>query len=115
MFTDNKYIRIWEDHCRVKGLQESRRARMAYHYGPVPKLDASGIPIYVATAPVDIRIDNSAQRIHLHFAAPEPHIFQENVAKLDLAKLDMFTFVRGIFKHRSTGKPLDKVLGFKIV
>jgi hypothetical protein len=115
MFADNKYIRIWEDHCRVKGLQESRRARMAYHYGPTPKIGKDGVPKYDSAGPVDIRIDNSQQKIHLHLGTPNPHIYQENVEKLDLAKLDMFTFMDAIFKHRSNGKPLGKVLGFKII
>ena len=88
---------------------------MAYHYGVISKVDANGIPQYIQTNPVDIRIDNSCQRVHLHFGTPDPHIFQENVEGLDLGKLDMFTFVRGIFKHRKTGMALDKVFGFKII
>lgn len=115
MFTDNKYIRVWEDYCRVKGLQDSRRARLAYHYGPVPRVDPNGIPNYIPSDPVDIRIDNSCQKIHMHFGAPNPHIFQERIQKLDLEKTEIFTFVQGIFRHRSTGKTLDKTFGFKII
>lgn len=113
-FADNKFVRIWEHHNKIAGLQDARRLKLAYHYGPIHGLDKDGIPLYGSEKPVDFRLDNSALKIHLHLGGPE-HIYQENVEKLDLTSLDMFTFVRGIFKHRSTGRDFDKVFGFKIV
>ena len=63
---------------------------------------------------MDFRIDNSALKIHLHLGGPQ-HIYQANVEKLNLDSVDMFSFVRGIFKHRSTGKDFNKVFGFRII
>jgi len=113
-FTDNKFVRIWEHHQKVAGLQDARRLSFAYHYGPIDTLDKDGLPTYGSEKPVDFRIDNSALKIHLHLGGPA-HIYQENVEKLNLESVDMLTFVRGIFKHRSTGKGFNKVFGFKII
>jgi hypothetical protein len=115
MFSGDKFLRIWEDHQKWAGLQESRRVRLAYHYGPVTALDAAGLPKTGSAYPVDIRIDNSQQRIHMHYGASNPHYPQEKVQGLELEKLEMFAFVRAIFKHRKSGQALDKVLGFRIL
>jgi hypothetical protein len=114
-FADNKFVRIWEHFSRVPGLQESQRLHFAYHYGPVTGFGKDGLPSHGSKQPVDIRIDNSVQRVHLHFGATEPHYFQEKVERLGMEKLDMFTFINRIFKHRATGKTLDKVFGFRII
>jgi hypothetical protein len=113
-FDDGKFARIWEHHSKIAGLQDARRINLAYHYGPIQGLDKDRLPAYGSEKPVDIRIDNSAQKIHLHLGGPA-HIYQEKIEKLDLESVDMFTFVRGIFKHRSTGKDFAKVFGFKVV
>jgi len=45
IFTDPKaYVRIMELHAKVAGLYFSRRIRFSYHYGPLPKVDAQGLP-----------------------------------------------------------------------
>jgi hypothetical protein len=113
-FSDDKFVRIWEHHSKLAGLQDARRLAFAYHYGPIDGLDKDGLPAIGSNKPVEFRIDNSAQRVHLHLGGPE-HIYQENVGKLDLESSDMFTFLSRIFEHRSTGKTFDKVFGFKII
>lgn len=113
-FTDGKFVRIWEHHNKIAGLQDARRLSLAYHYGSIDGLDKNGLPAYGSEKPVDIRLDNSALRIHLHLGGPG-HIYQESVERLDLMSLDMFTFVRGIFKHRTTKRGFDQVFGFKVV
>ena len=113
-FVDNKFVRIWEHHGKVAGLQDARRLSFAYHYGAIDGFNKDGLPAHGTGKPVDFRVDNSNQRVHLHLGGPE-HVYQENVEKLDLESLDMFTFVRGVFKQRSSGKGFNKVLDFRIV
>jgi hypothetical protein len=113
-FGDNKVARIWEHHQKVAGLQDARRLTFAYHYGSIDDLDKDGLPAYGSDKPVDIRIDNISSRVHLHLGGPA-HIYQERVEKLDLMSVDMFAFVRGIFKHRSSGKGFNKVFDFRII
>jgi hypothetical protein len=75
---------------------------------------ADGLMGYKSTDPVDIRIDNGCSATHLHYRSPNPHHPQSSVKGLVLDDLDMFTFVKGVFQHRKTQKPLDEVLGFRI-
>ncbi len=114
-FTDNKYIRIaerYEKFAQMIGL--SRRIYVARHYGQIVSRSDDGLPGYLPADPVDIRIDDTCGPIHLHYNAPNPHHPQASIEGLDLDDLDMFTFVNGIFKHRSTNKPLDRIFKFKI-
>jgi hypothetical protein len=113
-FSADKFIRIWEHHKRMAGLQDSRRLTFAYHYGDITALGKDGLPTHGSDKPVDFRIDNSLQRVHLHLGSPA-HIYQENVQNLDLNSVGMFDFLRGVFKHRSSGKDFARVFGFKIV
>lgn len=113
-FPDPKYIRVWEHHMKWKGLLDSRRTQFAFHYGPVVHRDKDGVPIWQSADLVDLRIDNSEGRPHLHYGAPEPHHLEENVKGLDLEKIDMFTFIKCIFSHRKTGKPIHNLLAFRI-
>jgi hypothetical protein len=113
-FGGNKFARIWEHHRKVAGLQDARRLTFAYHYGPIDGFDKDGLPAYGSKKPVDFRIDNIAKKVHLHLGGPE-HIYQENIAKLDLESVDMFSFVRGVFEHRETGKAFPKIFGFKVI
>jgi hypothetical protein len=111
----DKYVRIWERYERWPTLiGVSRRASFVYHYGLLVRIGKDGIPTYVAKNPVDIRIDNIGRPIHLHFLAPEPHHDQSVVKGLKLEDPDMFDFLKGIVRHRTTAKPLDKVFGFTI-
>ncbi|MGH9740877.1 MAG: hypothetical protein ACRD51_00850 [Candidatus Acidiferrum sp.] len=114
-FTDNKYIRVAERYEKfAKLIGVSRRIYVAYHYGEIVNRNMDGLPGYLSADPVDIRIDSSCSPIHLHYNAPNPHYPNDSVQGLDLDDMDMFTFVNGIFKHRSTKKPLDKIFKFKI-
>jgi len=114
-FNDNKYIRVAERYqkfAQLIGL--SRRIYLALHYSEIVKRGDDGLPGYIASDPVDIRIDDSCGPIHLHYNAPNPHHPNDSVDGLDLDSMDMFTFVKGIFRHRSTKKPLDAIFKFKI-
>jgi len=92
----------------------SRRVSFAYHYGPIVQTGSHGLPEYDAKDPVDIRIDNSRSHVHLHFGAPGIHHPQSAVKGLQLDELGPFDFLRAIFKHRSSGRSLDEVFGFRV-
>lgn len=113
MFPDN-YIQIREFHQKVAKLQESQRVKFSYHYGPIVQLEKNGIPTWNPSDPVEIRIDNSDQPVHLHYRAQEPHYSQDKVRDLALSDLDMFTFVKAIFRHRKSGHPIHKTLHFRV-
>ncbi len=109
------YVRIWERYERWPLLiGVSRRASFVYHYGALTGIGKDGNPTYNSKNPVDIRIDNVGRPVHLHFGAPEPHHDQSVVKGLALDELDMFEFLNGIIRHRSSKKSLDKIFGFKI-
>jgi hypothetical protein len=114
-FVDNKYIRIaerYENFAKLVGA--SRRVYVAFHYGEIVNRGSDGLPGHKPANPVDIRIDDSCSPIHLHYKAPNPHHPNDSVEGIDLDDMDMFTFVDGIFKHRSKKKSLDAIFGFKI-
>lgn len=114
-FDDKKYARLWERYDRYGGMiNMSRRVSLAYHYGPVMRVGADKLPAYDAKDPVDIRIDNSCQPIHLHLGAPLPHYPQSRIDGLQLTDLDTFDFVRAILSHRASGKTIQETLGFVI-
>lgn len=114
-FADNKYIRVAERYEKfAKMIGMCRRVYVAYHYGKIVNRDSNGLPGYLASDPVDIRIDDSCGPIHLHYNAQNPHHPKDAVVGLDLDDMDMFMFVNGIFKHRAKKKPLDAVFKFKI-
>jgi hypothetical protein len=116
IFLDGKkhYLRVWERWERRAGLSISRRISLSYHYGPTPRLNKSGMPDYIATDPVEIRVDNSCQPIHLHYKTQQPHYSQDRITGLELESLDPFRFTEAILKHRADGTSLDRVLGFKL-
>jgi hypothetical protein len=114
IFTDNKYLRIWEHHGKKSGLQDSCRVRFTFHYGLRLKPGLNGIPIYEPSDPVDIRIDDIHEPAHIHYGQQEPRYPQDKVKGLQLDSLDMFTFARAIFRHRETGRPIAVTLGFKL-
>ena len=114
-FTDNKYIRVAERYEKfAKMLGTCRRVYVAYHYGDIVNRDSDGLPGYLGSDPVDIRIDDSCGPIHLHYKAQNPHYPKEKVEGLQLDDMDMFQFVNGIFKHRSTKKAFDALFKFKM-
>jgi hypothetical protein len=112
---DNKYIRVAERYEKFsRMISVSRRVYVAYHYGQIMTRGDDGLPGYLPADPVDIRIDDSCSPIHLHYNSPLPHHPNESIHGLDLDDLDMFSFVRGILKHRSGKKALDAIFKFKI-
>jgi hypothetical protein len=114
-FSDNKYIRIAERYEKWGGLVGlSRKNSYAYHYGDIVKSGDAGLPAYGPGDPVDIRIDNSCSPIHLHYLAPNPHYPNSAVRGLDLEDMDMFAFVKGIFRHRSSKKPINEIFKFQV-
>jgi hypothetical protein len=114
-FADGKYLRVQEHFNKIRGLIGlSRRQAFAYHYGPFSLRGSGGIPERNSNDPVDLRIDTSDGPAHMHFGAPLPHIGQDKVEGLDMESLDMFVFIHGVLAHRKSGKPLDKVLRFRI-
>lgn len=113
-FSANKYMRVWEQYGRVPGLQEARRVRFAFHYGPITSRDNSGKIERYYGDPVDIRVDDFNTPAHLHFQEPQQHHRQENVLGLELSSLGMMVFIKAVLKHRKSGKPLDKILKFRI-
>jgi hypothetical protein len=117
-FTDGKYIRAVERFQRWPGLTGiAKRMTVAYHYGDIVRRNPDdNLPGYLSagTDQVDIRIDNICMPIHLHYQSQNPHIPQSSVIGLDLESVDMFIFVKGIFKHRATKKLLESIFKFKI-
>jgi len=111
----DKYVRVWERYERWPGLLGmSRKASFVYHYGTLVRMGPDGIPTYVSNNPVDIRVDNVGRPVHLHFGSPNPHHDQSVIKGLQLDDMDMFEFLKGIIRHRSTKKSLDKIFGFTI-
>jgi hypothetical protein len=115
-FSDGKYIRAVERFQKWPGLDGiAKKMAFAYHYGDVTRRNPDdNLPDYLPDDQVDIRIDNSGLPTHLHFNKQNPHIPQSQVDGLDLESVDMFVFVKNIFKHRETKKALDSVFKFKI-
>jgi hypothetical protein len=115
-FSDKKYLRIRERYESKPGMiGESYRVAFAYHYGTLLGSDNNGRPIYQPKDPVDIRIDCGSQDVHLHYLAPNPHLSQDRIIGLDLHSLDMFRFIKAIFRHRTRGVAIDKTLKFRII
>jgi hypothetical protein len=113
-FADRKYLRVWEEYGRVPGLQESRRTRFSFHYGPVPDGYVDGEIQYAHDDPVCIRIDNHCSSAHLHLHDPLPHYKQSEVIGLSLVDLTMLSFVKSILKHRRNGISIKRVLNLRI-
>lgn len=115
VFDDRKYVRLWEHFAKVKGLlMDGRRIQFAFHYGPIVLTDSDGIPEWKADDPVDFRIDTQGGPPNLHYGARKPHYYQGSIDGLDLGTVDMFVFLKNIFKHRKTGKEIKKIFGFRI-
>jgi hypothetical protein len=111
----HSYVRIRELFAKRAGLQLSRRVQFAYHYGPIVKTDSQGVPERDPADPVFVRIDNSSRPTHLHQQSdPTDHIPQSRIAGLVLEDVDLFDFVKSAFRHRQSGKPIAKELGYRI-
>ncbi len=114
-FADQKHIRIWESFSKIAGLQMSRRLQWAYHYGGDEVIDEAGKAVRGApNDPVDLRIDTCGGRVHMHYGTREPHYYQDKVDGLTLLKVQSLEFVKAVLKHRGTGEPFTKILGFSI-
>ncbi len=114
IFSDNNYIRITERYREGSAPHESNRIAFTFHYGPLASRRPDGTPKWEPHDPVVIRIDNAHGPVHVHFGAQEPRLSQSQVDGLNLVNLEMFQFVKAVLKHRKTGKPLDKIMKFRI-
>ena len=113
-FGDQMHIRIWESYDKVAGLLISRRIQWAYHYGKTESFDRAGKAMRGAPDdPLELRID-TCSGLHMHYQRREPHYDQDEIVGLDLNSVQALPFVRAVLKHRKTGKPFTKVLGFRI-
>ena len=116
-FSDAHHIMIFENYSKLAGLYASRKLGWAYHYGPVTpgQLGSDGsLTKGSCTDPLVIRIDTARIGLHLHFNSQNPHYKQSEVAGLDLEDIDCWKFIKGVLKHRQSGKSVDEVFGFKI-
>ena len=116
-FPDGTYVRINEHYTRRAGMiGESRRAAFSFHYGQIVNKDSDGRVIWGSNDPVGIRIDDSMQPAHLHYGTdPKTHYLQVNVEGINLADMDMFTFLRAVLRHRRKGISLETTFKFKII
>ena len=108
------HIRIWESYDKFAGLLISRRIQWAYHYGKTESFDTAGRAM--RGAPGDslvLRID-TCSGLHMHYQTRNPHYAQDQIVGLNLDSVQALPFVRAVLKHRKTGKPFTKVLGFRI-
>jgi hypothetical protein len=113
-FEDHKHIRIWESYDKYAGLMMSRKIQWSYNYGVAQVVDEKGRAMRGSPEdPLELRID-TCSGLHMHYQAREPHYAQDKIIGINLQDVEAFSFVRAILKHRKTGKPLTKVLGFRI-
>jgi hypothetical protein len=113
-FKDRKHIRIWESYDKIAGLMISRKVQWAYHYGHTESVDTFGRALRGSPDdPLELRID-TCSGLHMHYQAREPHYAQEEIGGLDLQRVEAFSFIRAVLKHRKTGKPFTNILGFRI-
>lgn len=112
-FADQSYVEVREHYGKIKGVSTSRRLQFSFHYGPILARTPEGLPAKRKGA-VHIRIDNIAKPPHLHLGTDEPRYPQDRVDGLKLDSVDMFTFLRMIFEHRTNGLPIDNCFGFRI-
>jgi hypothetical protein len=113
-FQDGLCIAIWESWDKFAGLQDSRRIQWSYHYGAAARDSSGRLLQSEPDSPVTIRIDTCGGKEHLHYLAREPHYSPSSVLGLDLESVDCWQFIKGVLRHRKTGKPVDQVFGFKI-
>ena len=113
-FSDHKHIRIWESYDKIAKLYMSRKTQWAYHYGDTASFDETGDAVRGSPDdPLDLRID-TCSGLHMHYQKREPHYKQDDIEGIDLTAVGALDFVRAVFTHRRTGKPLSEVLGFRI-
>jgi len=110
------YIRVFEHFAKRAQLQLSQRIHFAYNYAPITRSDPRGVPGYLPNDPIFVRIDNIHRPPHLHPEAdPTQHHLQEKIDGLTLANLDLFDFVRASLRHRQSGRPMSRELGYRII
>jgi hypothetical protein len=117
IFTDPRsYVRIRELFAKRAGLSFSRRLKFSYHYGPLIRTAADGLPEWESSDPVFVRIDNSNRPPHLHQEADvTDHIPQSRIARLILDQIDLFDFVKAAIRHRKSGRSIAVELGYEII
>jgi hypothetical protein len=116
IFTNpHSYVRIQENFAKRAGLYMSRRINFAYHYWPITKADLRGFPDKDPADPVFVRIDNAGRPAHLHHQDdPRDHIPQSRISGLVLEDVDLFDFAKSALRHRQSGRPMAKELGYRI-
>lgn len=114
-FTDGSYIQIKEHYTKKAGMiGHSHRSAFSYHYGPVVGRTSDGLPSADSKNPVHIRIDTSNSPVHMHLGSPNPHYEQNQIQGLDMQNLDIFTFVKAVFKQRRSGASFEETLRFQV-
>jgi hypothetical protein len=114
-FVDNTYIVCHEIILCRNG--KPLRHYFSFHYGPIVDRDANGKIDRSHSNALVLRIcKNGREPLHLHFKKPHPapHYEQGKVVGLVLENVDMFQFVKAVFRSRAEGIDLDKAMGFTL-
>jgi len=111
-FRDNHYICCAESLSR---RQSPRRHYFSFHYGPIVQIDASGKIVRDQNNPLIIRACKSRSAIcHLHYRHPHPFpdYKQDQIDGLVLENVDIFRFVRAVFRSRADNVEMHVAMGF---
>jgi len=114
-FADDTYI-VCHEIILVRN-EKPVRHYFSFHYGPIVSRNPEGKIDRSSTNALVLRIcKNGREPIHLHFKTPHPapHYEQGKVEGLVLEKVDMFQFVKAVFRSRAEGIDLDKAMGFTL-
>lgn len=109
-FRDNHYI------CCRESLagRPPRRHYFSFHYGPIVRIDAGGTIERDQGNPLIIRICKSRGGCHVHYRQPHPFpdYKQHQIEGLVLENVDVFQFVRAVFRSRANNEDLHVTMGF---
>jgi len=117
-FADKHYIVCHE----IWGYRSGRsplRSYFSFHYGPIVRVDKNGNIERDPSNPLELRIcksNKSCEPSHLHYKKPHPapHYEQSRVDGLVLNEVDMFQFVKAVFRSRAEKIELDEAMGFTL-
>ncbi|HWY56900.1 MAG TPA: hypothetical protein VNZ03_20705 [Terriglobales bacterium] len=117
-FSDKYYVVCHEAWSCRKGKQPKRHY-FSFHYGPIVRTGKNGNPDRDASNPLVLRICNSNKSgdpPHLHYKLPHPAPYYEQgrVDGLVLEDVDMFQFVKAVFRSRAEKVDMDKAMGFTL-
>lgn len=116
-FGDGKHLRVKESWAprpvRLGGL--GYRRHFSFHYGDTnPLAEMDGFPVRDNAYATTIRIDEDPYGPHLNYDGRN-HIFQPKVQGFDIARADLFEFVKAVHLHRKTGTPFHEILKFTVL